>query len=141
MTDSWSHTTQQEKLLLSIILPFSTTQAYSTNMYITSIKHMMQNYNSKKSRMNHKCLRLFINAVSNAKDNHKLCIASGVNNKTGPGYHFDSCIFYLNFVWRLELSMKIEDSRSSEHWQELASRNNSALRLWVFSWQFFGENY
>jgi hypothetical protein len=51
-----SHATQQEKLLLNIILPFSTTQAYSTNIYITSIKHMMQNDNSKNSRMNHKSL-------------------------------------------------------------------------------------
>jgi len=82
MIDSSSHATQQEKLLLNVILPFSTMQAYSTNMYITSIKHMMQNYDSKKSRMNHKCPWLFINAVSNAQYTH---IASGVNNKTGPG--------------------------------------------------------
>jgi len=55
--NSWSHATQQEKLL-TVILPFSTTQAYSTNTYITSIKNMMQNYKSKNSRMNHKCPRL-----------------------------------------------------------------------------------
>ena len=131
MINSWSHATQQEKLLLNIILLFSTMQPYSTNMYIISVKHMMQNCNSKKSRMNHKCPRLFINAVSNARCT---CIASGVN-KTGPGYHFESCIFYWNSVWRLELGMKMEDSRSSEHWQELASRTNNAPRLWVESWQ------
>jgi hypothetical protein len=133
MIDSWSHATQQEKLLLSIILPFSTMHPYSTNMYIISVKHIMQNYNSKKSRTNHKCPRLFINAVSNAQCTR---IASGVNNKIWPGYHFECCIFYWNSVWRLELGMKIEDSRSSEHWQELGSRTNNALRLWVESWQF-----
>jgi len=84
----------RKKLLFNIILPFSTTQAYSTKVYITSIKHMMQNDNSKNNRMNHKCPRLFTNTVSNAKDKHKSCIASAVNNKTGSGYHFESCILY-----------------------------------------------
>lgn len=74
MIDPCGHATHQEKLPLNIIFPFSITQAYSTNIYIISIKQMMQNYNSKNSTMNDKCPRLFINAVYNAQDNHKSCI-------------------------------------------------------------------
>jgi hypothetical protein len=108
-------------------------------MWITSTKHKVQNYNSKNSRMNHKCPRLFTNAVSNAEDNHKLCTASGAN-KSGPGYHFESCIFLKwNCVQRLKLGVKVQDARFSWHWPELASRTNNPLRLLVGSWQFSEE--
>jgi hypothetical protein len=43
--------------------------------------------------MNHKCPGSFINAVSNAQDSHKSCIANELNNKTGPRYHFENRIF------------------------------------------------
>jgi hypothetical protein len=130
MIDPCSHATHQEKLSLSIIFPFSTMQAYSTNIYIISIKQMMQYYNSKNSMMNHKCPWLFINAVYNAKVNHKSCII-----RLGQGIILRAT-FLLKFCMILELGMKIEDS-SSEHWQELSSRTNNALRLWVESWRFF----
>jgi hypothetical protein len=131
MIDLCSHATRQEKLPLNIIFPFSTMQAYSTNIYITSIKQTMQNYNSKTSKMNYTCPRLIINAVYNAQDNHKSCII-----RLGQGIILRAT-FLLNSVWRLELGMKIEDSRSSEHWQELSSRTNNALRLCVESCRFF----
>jgi hypothetical protein len=57
--------------------------------------------------MNHKCPRLFINAVSNAQDNHKSCIANELNNENGPTYiilrsaSLNEILYEnLNLVWK-----------------------------------------
>jgi hypothetical protein len=127
MIDSWNHAKPEESQLSSTTSP----QYHLTILYHVLYQHVKR----KNSRMNHKCPRLFINAVSNAEKNHKFCIAGGVN-KTGPGYHFESCILLMKFCTKTQTWYENTNLSFSWHWPELASRTNNPLRWLVESWQF-----
>jgi hypothetical protein len=119
-------------------------KAYSTNMYITSISTRCKIITVKRAGWTTSVLGylLMLFLMHGIIINHVLQVESII--RLGQDIILTAAFFLLKFcmkTWTWYENRRFKDSRSSEHWQELASRTNNALRLWVESWKFFGENY